>query len=212
MALWKKRSIFYERCFRNLSKNTFLESPSFISPSFIYPPISFFSEVRKSSLVLIDLFENYQKRSYRNRFEILTSNGKQSLSIPLKKGKNEKQLISEVLISYDSNWPNQHLQTIQSAYGKSPYFEHYFPIIESLFQKRIEKLSELNDAALQQSLKSLKIDGKFDFTSSYNPDKTVTSYAVKKYPQVFEYKYGFTENLSIIDLLFNTGPEAVLYL
>lgn len=208
----QKRSIFDERCFRFIVKTNFLESTSFISPSFIYPPISFFTELKKSNLVAIDLHEHYQKRSNRNRFDILTSNGKQSLSIPLKKGKNEKQPISEVLISYDENWPNQHLQSIQSAYGKSPYFEHYFPMIEFLFQKRFEKLIELNDASLLQSIKALKLNTTISSTTSYLPEKSHCSYTEKKYPQVFEYKFGFTENLSIIDLLFNTGPEASYYI
>lgn len=208
----QKRCIFDERCFRFIGKTNFLESTSFISPSFIYPPISFFLEIKKSNLIAIDLHEHYQKRSNRNRFDILTSNGKQSLTIPLKKGKNEKQPMSEVLISYDENWPNQHLQSIQSAYGKSPYFEHYFPMVESLFQKRFEKLFELNDAALLQSIKALKLNTKITTTSSYIPDKSCASNPERTYPQVFEYKFGFTQNLSIIDLLFNTGPEACFYL
>lgn len=162
--------------------------------------------------MLIDLHENYQKRSYRNRYDILTSNGKQSLSIPLKKGKNEKQRIDEVLISYDENWPNQHLHAIRSAYGKSPYFEHYFPLIETLLKNRFEKLVELNDASLRKLLKTLRLNIDVAYTSTFIPDKHLVIYTEKRYPQVFEYKFDFTKNLSIIDLLFNTGPEATYYL
>jgi WbqC-like protein family len=212
MASTKERHILDERCLRIISKSFFLESISFISPSFLFPPVSFFSEIRTKNLVLIDLHENYQKRSYRNRYDILTSNGKQSLSIPLKKGKNEKQRIDEVLISYDENWPNQHLHAIQSAYGKSPYFEHYYPLIESLIKNRFEKLVELNDASLRKLLKTLRLNVDVASTSMFIPDKHSGIFTEKRYPQVFEHKFDSTKNLSIIDLLFNTGPEAPYYL
>jgi hypothetical protein len=182
-----------------------------ILKSFLFPSLEYFSKLKNEKGIEIDSVENYQKRSQRNKYKILAANGIEELSVPLRKGKSAQKNITEVLIAYDEDWITNHLKSIKSAYGNSAYFEHYFPKIEKLFHQKFEKIYDLNMAALSLILSTLKMDiaieNSQEFLKIYEAE-----YQRKPYPQVFENKYGFSENLSILDLLFNTGPEAKNYL
>ena len=135
-----------------------MEPSIFISPSLLFPPISFFSQALNTKEITIDVHENYQKRSFRNKYLILSSNGILPLSVPLSKGKNQQQKIKDVTISYAENWIKIHLDALKSAYGKSPYFEHYYPTYIQLLNKKFATLNELNNAALRLILSQLKSD------------------------------------------------------
>lgn len=179
--------------------------------------------------ICIEKSEHYQKRSPRNRYDILTSQGVKTLSIPLCRGKNQQMPVSDVKISYDENWIKNHLETIKSAYGKSPFFEFYFPVVEHIFNKRHTFLYDLNLELLISMLKSLKMtiqiqeteiflpnypnDNEFlDFRNqTYHFDKVIASH-LPAYPQVWQSHTGFTPSLSILDLLLCLGPEAPSYL
>lgn len=186
-----------------------------------FGPTSYYSHYIGAETLLLEKHENYQKRSFRNRYHILTANGPTSLSIPLVKGKNNQQAITDVKISYDENWPEVHLQTIRSAYGKSAYFEYYFPELHSILSKRPAFLFDLNINSLQWTLKKLKLDTSVLFTESFCKNieeealitdlrntKLTNQPNTIKYPQVWADKFDFTAHLSILDLLFCTGPEA----
>jgi len=179
--------------------------------------------------ILIERREHYQKRSPRNRYNILTSQGVKTLSIPLSKGKNQQMPIIDVKISYDENWIKNHLETIRSSYGKSPFFDFYFQDIERTFKNRYTYLYDLNMDILVLMLKALKIKAKLSETMLYSTDYSKHAKLIdfrertenfnKKispqllaYPQVWESHTGFTPCLSIIDLLLCMGPEAESYL
>jgi hypothetical protein len=194
-----------------------------IQESQIFGPIGSYMWLSKADQLLIEAHENYQKRSFRNRYQILTTNGPLSLSIPLAKGKNQQMPIQEVLISYDEDWSRSHIQTIKSSYGKSPYFEFYFYDIEALLLKKYEKLLDMNYASLILMLKFLKLNKQISktdtFVKSYDKseylDNRNTQYdrlQYRQYHQVWDHKYGFQKNLSIIDLLFCKGPESNMIL
>lgn len=166
----------------------------------------------RDALPQIDICENYQKRSFRNKFDILCANGRYTLSIPLQKGKNNQQNITEVKISNNDNWQKNHIETIKSAYGRSPYFEHYFPSLEKVYTTESTSLLDFNNSGLQFILNSLKLDTELNFTKEFRIQSFSNELKFeKKYHQVFEYKFGFVVNLSCIDLIFNLGPEARLY-
>lgn len=195
---------------------------SILHESQIFGPINLFSQYIGKEKLCIEKHEHYQKRSYRNRYSILTANGPVTLSIPLKKGKNAGTNITDVQISYDENWVEKHVHAIRSAYGKSPYFEFYFDDIEKILKKKHTSLFLLNMDSLYYVLKKLKLQIAVEYTDSYQkdyPDMTDLRninwnlYQTQiKYMQVWEEKFNFTPNLSILDLLFCSGPESVYVL
>jgi hypothetical protein len=195
-------------------------------PLFYLPPIEFFSQLLKHrDNLLVERFEHFPKQTYRNRASIHSPNGKLDLIIPVVKGANLHSTIKDVKISYDFKWQRQHLMSLQTAYRSSAYFEFYEDSFMPFYEKRWQFLFDYNEELLQLLLKSLKIDAGFSFTEEYF--KTVEGYddfresihpkqscstPVKPYFQVFEERNGFIENLSIVDLLFNQGPQSNSYL
>jgi len=191
------------------------------------PPIISYVHFIKCAKVKIEAYENYQKRSYRNRCHILDSQGESHFSIPLKKGKNQKQSIREVIISYEQDWVRVFINKIKSAYGKSAFFEFYFEYIQDLMLKRPKYLFDLNMELLilidQILMLEITYKESEDFIPKSDPDtcdlrnkisplidKHIELSADFSYPQVFEDKFGFISNLSILDLMFNMGPETGL--
>jgi len=195
---------------------------SIIQETQIFGPIRIFAQYLGKDNIVIEGHEHYQKRSFRNRYDILTANGIFRLSIPLGKGKNNKMPIGEVKLAYDENWIDMHLQTIRSAYGKSPYFEFYFDEIERIFQKKHTLLFELNMECMSFIFKKLKLTPSITISKSYQSSydnmldlrnkKWESIQSHTSYSQVWEDKYGFTPDLSILDLLFCMGPESISYL
>ncbi len=195
------------------------------------PPIQFFSKLIQYPTVFIEQQEHYKKGSYRNRCEIATANGVLALSIPLQKGKNEQQPIRAVRIAYHEPWQRLHWESIRSAYGKAPFFEFYVDALKPFFHEPHEFLFDFNGALLQLLLQLLPLHPNLELTPRYEkqPPPEVLDFRdalspkahrkredpdfqPQRYAQVFEEKHGFLPNLSILDLLFCTGPEAISFL
>lgn len=192
-----------------------------ITPSFAIPGIHHMALMLNSDEVLLEQHEHYQKRSCRNRFSIVDHQGLKSISIPLKKGKHEQMPISEVEISYDSDWQYQIIKTIRTAYGKSAYFEFYYPGFEKAWNQKIELLTLFNAsifAWLQKSLKTrIEMQSTLSFELNYNEEfldirSKIPQWSQDYYPQVFEDRLGFVQGASVLDLLFCLGPESSPYL
>ncbi len=179
------------------------------------------------SLVFLEYNENYTKRSYRNRANILTSNGVQCLSVPINTTQGNHTPIKEITIDYSTKWQKNHWRAIESAYKSSPYYEYYSFMFEPFYHKQNYKfLIDFNFDILHIIFKILNIRPEISLTKEYdiNPqdkidlrqlfesDKINKNNFNIKYNQVFEYKFNFVENLSIIDLLFNQGRESLNYL
>lgn len=184
-------------------------------------PIYTYMQYEAYSKIFIEVCENYQKKTVRNRYQLMTTNGVITLSIPLKKGKNNQMPVSEVQIAYDESWHLQQLHTIRSAYGKSAYFEYYFPELEDIFMAEEKYLVTFNNRLLSSMLKNLKLTVPIDMTSSYIHPEDIDLYTAdfrnqkspdyiqyQPYIQVWSDRFNFAPNLSILDLLFCTGPEA----
>lgn len=190
-------------------------------PTSYLPPISYFSLLLKSEKVLIEQHEHYIKQTYRNRCDILTANGKLSLSIPLQKH-SPKEIISEKRISYSEPWQIKHWRAITSAYKNSPYFEYFEDEFKPFYFKEHEFLLKYNTDLTKLILQILRIKKELYFTKEFKRefDGTDLRGALDRLPevnnpvyyQVFASKSGFTPHLSVIDLLFNTGLESIDYL
>lgn len=188
------------------------------------PPVSYWLAMVDSGMVMLEDSSFYRKGSYRNRCHIYGANGLLRLSVPLIKGKHQRAVLKEVLISYDHPWQELHWQSLCSAYRSSPYFEFYEDELRDIYSIRFEKLIELNLCLMEFFCKHLHLSLPDLFTGKYaedhhggwtdlrerirpggNPDQL-------EYPQVFGHKHGFIPDLSVFDLLFNLGPAARQYL
>lgn len=191
-----------------------------------FGPISTYVELVKYSSIYIEASENYQKQSHRNRQYIYGANGKLMLNIPVKHSKSRKRLkYKESCIENDFKWQSLHFKSLEAAYRTSPYFEFYEDDIEPLYIKKYENLFNFNLECFRSILRLLDLDLNIEFNSEYHNKydaiedkrylikaKNTAPITLKPYHQVFEDKFGYIENLSILDLLFNFGPESVSYL
>lgn len=187
------------------------------------PSIEYFVCLLKHEHVFIEINEYYEKQSYRNRCYIRGANGIQALTIPVKKG-NSKILIKEIEIDYAQKWVNEHWRSINSAYGKAPYFEFFADYFGKVFEQKPRYLIDFNQQLLTLCLKLMKWDkrlpnteiyqqelpeGILDLRSVVHPKTNWQNNSIYKpipYNQVFG--KDFDMNLSIIDILFCEGPSA----
>jgi hypothetical protein len=189
------------------------------------PPIEYFSCILQADEVYVEKEENYKKQSYRNRCYILSAHGPHLLSVPVYLGSLHKTPLKDIRIDYSKRWQQVHLRAITAAYGSSPFFPFYFEYFEKVISKKIEFLLDLNMELTESTLKMLNITIKLLYTAKFEPaggsendlrykisPKESSLSACKEYLQVFKTGDQFVGGLSIIDLIFNTGPEAVDYL
>jgi len=195
-----------------------------------WPNIHYFFYVLNADRIVIEQHEHYQKQSFRNRTSILSANGKLDLVIPVNH-KQDKQKISEVEISYKEAWQIRHWRAITSAYKNSPYFEFFEDELKVFYFKEHELLLDYNLLQLRTILKILKIKKEIELTENYEDklldypdlrniihpkvniaeDQKISRFVNRPYYQTFENKFGFTPNLSILDLLFNQGLQTLDY-
>ena len=189
------------------------------------PPVDYFSSISEADEIFIEKEENYLKQTYRNRCYILSAHGPQLLSVPVYLGSLHKTPIKEIRIDYSKRWQQVHLRAMTASYSSSPYFEFYFENIEKIISENHEFLLDLNKALTDSVLKILRLEKIISYTTHFetpgeNPNdfrytvtpKIESSFQVNKYIQVFNNDSGFVPNLSIVDLIFNLGPEAGNYL
>lgn len=113
-----------------------------------FPPVKSYSALIKSTNIIFSLYENYQRRSFRNRCILSGANGLISLTVPVAGGRNQKNVFSDVRIDYSTDWQQQHWRSVFSAYGKSPWFFHYAESLEKLFTQKVDLLVEWNQICL----------------------------------------------------------------
>lgn len=194
-----------------------------IITSHYLPSIAYFAALASSSEIIIERHEHYTKQTYRNRCHINTCNGQAQLIIPISTN-HGKMLITDVRIDNAQKWVNNHWRTIQTAYGRAPFFEYYADDLEKIITKKFSFLYDLNYQLLSMCLTALKWkvpvtesmsykniqdDSIKDLRSLINPKKASllsNLYQAVAYPQVFGNV--FVQNLSVIDLIFCEGPEA----
>ncbi|OAV71144.1 WbqC-like protein family protein [Bacteroidales bacterium Barb6] len=199
--------------------------PVYLATAYL-APVQYYTKLFRFADVRIETCENYLKQTYRNRCTIAAANGTLSLSIPIVKPDTPKCLTKDIRISDHGNWRHLHWNALVSAYSLSPFFEYYEDDFAPFYRRRYNFLFDFNNELLQTVCRLLDMEPRISLTEDYRPDLpndfreticpkhegTDTTFFPQPYHQVFCDKYSFLPNLSIIDLLFNMGPEAVLIL
>lgn len=196
----------------------------FLSTAYL-PPVEYFSLIHNAEEVLVEREENYLKQTYRNRCYVLTANGKLTLTVPVYLGSIHKTALKNIRIDYSKRWQKVHLRAMSTSYKASPYFDFYIEDIERTILKNHEFLIDLNNELTEVILKILGIKTSIAYTSTFIPLGTIdndfryiimpkkqSGSSAKEYTQVFNNRSGFTAGLSIVDLVFNMGPESLNYL
>lgn len=204
-----------------------------IHPAY-FGPVSQFVALAKAEKVVFENEDNYQKQTFRNRMYIYDSNGKLLLNIPIRhrsaltgepKTPGKHQLYKEVQLENEFNWQTQHWRGLKSSYQTSPFFEYYEDELYPLYHKKFKYLLDFNYACLAFAVDALQMNLDFVKTSDYmrHPKelqdlrplinaKSQSPLQQIPYTQVFESRHGFIPDLSILDLLFNEGPNSLNYL
>ncbi len=191
-----------------------------------FPPIEYMAHFVNNNKINIEVQETYPKQTYRNRCRIMTANGILDLSIPITKPSGNTSKTKDIKLLYQERWQINHWRAMVSAYSGSPFFLYYQDELESFFNVKENLLIDLNSSILQTLLELLEIDCEVNYTEEFikpntllndfrfsiTPKKNVNKNHFETYTQVFSDKFSFCPNLSILDLIFNLGPESTEYL
>ena len=199
-----------------------------------FGPIQWYQKLYRYDHCMIEQYDSFQKQTYRNRCVIATANGVQALTVPVEHTNlspltsHLSPLVKDLRISDHNQWRRVHWNALQSAYSESPFFEYYADDLHPFFEQKYDYLFDFNEAIRQKVCELLDIHPDVSYTSDFRHQTSdITDYrdvinakhplpdadfTPKAYWQLFQHKHGFLPNLSILDLLFNMGPESIFYL
>lgn len=193
-------------------------------------PVQYYSKLLRYDRICIEQYDHYEKQSYRNRCVIASPQGELTLSIPVVKPA-PKCAMKDVRISDHGNWRRLHWNALEAAYNNTPFFEYYKDDFHPFYERRYEFLADFNEDLFclvgelidlhpqweRTSVYKARLDAhEVDLRDSIHPKRDFRTddpaFSPRPYYQVFESRFGFLPNLSIVDLLFNMGPESLLVL
>jgi hypothetical protein len=199
----------------------------YLFSSAYFPPVHYFALIPEAHRICIEKRENYIKQTWRNRCRILTANGPASLTVPILLGSFHKVPVKDIKIDYSKKWQQVHLRGLVSSYRLSPFFEYFYEIVENVILGNHKYLLDLNMYSLDALIKITGIRTSVSYTSEFEdinkepydfrylitPKKNPLEqdFSFKEYPQVFCDRFEFIPGLSMLDLIFNAGPDAQKY-
>lgn len=193
-------------------------------------PVQYYTKLYDCEAAFVEQHDNYVKQTYRNRCRIATADGVLTLSIPTEKPATLKCPMKDIRISDHGNWRHLHWNALCSAYRHSPFFEYYEDDFRPFYEQKYTFLADFNEAlcdvvcrlvdlqprlARTEEYKTEFAPGETDARELIHPKRPWADdphFRAQPYYQVFSEKHGFLPNLSIVDLLFNMGPESLLVL
>lgn len=198
-----------------------------IFPTSYFPSIALAAAMVQSGDVPVEVNETFPKQTHRNRTVIMTAAGPETLSVPVVRPDGTHTRTGDIRISYAEKWNLIHWRAIVSAYNASPFFLYYRDDFEKILMRRYDLLTELNEELLAMLFKKIKADcsishtetfikpgteGVDDYRDRYNYKHPYKNINYPTYTQVFSDRMPFNGNVSVLDLLFNLGPETKGYL
>lgn len=196
-----------------------------------FGPVQWYQKLHRYDCCYIEQHDSYQKQTYRNRCVIATANGPQALTVPVEHeacNKHEASKTKDLRISDHNQWRRVHWNALQSAYSESPFFDYYADDIHPFFEKKYTFLLDFNEAIRQTVCALIDIHPNVVYSSAFMVQGPASKdfrdvihakhpqhdddFTPKPYWQVFQHRYGFQPNLSVLDLLFCMGPESIFYL
>lgn len=190
------------------------------------PPIDYFRViVANEKSWQLEVWDSYQKQSYRNRAHIYSANGLLPLTVPISRREGSSPPIGETKIDNSYNWQIRQWRALTSAYNSTPFFDYYQEYFAPFYNEKYSSLLNFNRELLKLTLSLLGLSdsvvesgeyvtewGEGDYRELIHPKRTSPFKKERGYFQPFAPRHGFIGNLSIVDLLFNEGPNALLYL
>ncbi len=205
----------------------FPQHTAYLSSAYL-APVSWYSKLYHYGRARVEQFDHYLKQTYRNRCTLAGPNGILSLTVPIVKPQTIKCLMKDIRISDHGNWRHQHWNAIESAYNSTPFFEYYRDDLQPFYEQEFEFLIDLNEGLCRTLCELIDLQPDMRRTSDYRKDFGTREkdfreaihpkkgndpeFTAVRYYQVFEDRHGFLPDLSILDLLFNMGPESLLVL
>ncbi|MFB9052797.1 WbqC family protein [Formosa undariae] len=197
---------------------------SLLHPTY-FPDVAHMAAIAQSDVVTFEMDDNFAKQTYRTRTYIYAANGKLLLNIPVIYTQKNRQKYRDVKISNTDNWQSLHWKSLLSAYKTSPFFEYYEDDLRPLFETKADFILDFNLKCFETISECLQLEKSIQKTEEFKHDivdasdlrflvnpKSDVNFQNEKYTQVFDDKHGFINNLSVLDLLFNEGPNALDYL
>lgn len=188
-----------------------------------FSPISQYKAILNSETLIFEIEDNFQKQTYRNRCYIYGANGKLLLNIPVSHPKSVKKIKTKDILVENSDWQKQHYKSLEAAYNHSPFFEFYKDDLQKIFSKKYTYLLDVNLDSFTFIMDALELPKEYTLSKTYEEtklndfrnladSKKKVEISSLPYIQMFDQKFGFLKNLSILDLLFMEGPNSITYL
>ncbi len=200
-----------------------------VFPSLYNGPINYYARLIREGQIILEQYDHYSKQTFRNRCRLMGPNGLMTLSVPVRRRRGEKTLMRDILVDYDTPWNKIHWRSMVGAYAASPFFnlmrEEFLPF----YHQHFRYLIDLNMGLITTTLGLIGTDipvtvtQEFSMPSGANAEapwyhskkkveETDPGFHPPEYHQVFSERFGFRSNLSILDLLFNEGPDTLMHL